>query len=458
MVSALIAVFALFSFVNAEGGKIDLPEGLVLQPHTYGHFEGGQIVSGSLNKDAAGKYNANNYKIDHVWTEDAYISLELDANYMDYLRLQSALDTKLYFSYPILNDAKYTKNVRQDVGIGELSGKYFLGGADSIFLAQAGYFKYKYNPDVHNLGEYMFRTGTYPIYYDMGFDFPMARLLGLRLATHLFKSLKVDVLLTSATTYPSMNWSLAGIADYDVAALHLVDIGLGVDFAHLFDVYTSHSFPLFGGDPTAPSSDQINQRYVSGNDTLWYTFQGTKLMGRISIDPKALLKFDRFGENDCKIYLEADIIGVKNYPDSGVTQGGVWGLVAPSYNEIWQKMPIMLGFNVPTFKTLDVLNCEIEWCGTKYYNDASNVINQGSSPIPYGVYNQLNDPNAPFKSQVKWSFYAKKLFCNGHIALIAQVARDHMRMPCAAYDFEMYNELLVEKKDLWWALKTSWMF
>jgi len=455
---ALMAA-GLFCFAQAGTGRVDLPDGLVLRPHVYGHLEGGQIESGSLNKDAAGKYNASNYKIDHVWTEDAYISLGLDADYMDHLRLQFALDTKLYFSYPILNDARYTKNMRQDVGIGELCAKYYLGRADSpAFLVQAGYFKYKYNPDVRNLGEYMFRTGTYPIYYDMGFDFPMARLLGLRAGTNLFKSLKLDVLMSSATVYPSMNWSLAGVASYDVAAIHFIDIGAGIDFAHLFDVYTAHSFPLFGGDPTTPSSDQINQRYISGGDTLWYTFKGTKVMGRISIDPKAFLKFDFFGENDCKLYAEADIIGLKNYPDSGVTQGGVWDLVAPSYNKILEKMPVAIGFNIPTFKVLDILNFEFEWCGTKYYNDASNVINKGSSPIPYDVQNQLSDPNAPVKRHTKWSLYAKKSFCKGHIAITGQVARDHIRLPCAAYDIEMNNELMVEKKDWWWMLKTSWMF
>jgi hypothetical protein len=223
-------------------------------------------------------------------------------------------------------------------------------------------------------------------------------------------------------------------------------------------VYTGHSFPLFGGDPTTPSSDQINQRYISGSDTLWYTFQGTKVMGRISIDPKAFLKLDFLGENDLKLYAEADIIGLKNYPDSGVTQGNQWGLVAPSYGETMEKMPLMIGFNIPTFKVLDILNCEFEWSGTKYYNDASNLINKGSSPIPYDVQNQISDPNAPVKSALKWSFYAKKSLFNGHIAITAQVARDHMRLPCAAYDFEMYNELLVENKDWWWALKMSWMF
>jgi hypothetical protein len=54
--------------------------------------------------------------------------------------------------------------------------------------------------------------------------------------------------------------------------------------------------------------------------------------------------------------------------------------------------------------------------------------------------------------------YAKKSFFDGHFAVAGQVGRDHMRLPCASYNDEMWNELLVEDKDWWWVLKTSWMF
>jgi hypothetical protein len=33
-----------------------------------------------------------------------------------------------------------------------------------------------------------------------------------------------------------------------------------------------------------------------------------------------------------------------------------------------------------------------------------------------------------------------------------------MRLPCAAYSYEMWNELLVEAEDWCWTLKTSWLF
>jgi len=457
---------------NSDNGRIELPEGMVIKPHAYGHFEAGQIVNGSLRNnilDINGG-SLSNYKIDHVWTEDAVIWAGFEGIYRKNFKMALELGTKLYFSYPQEGTTnRYTKNNRQDVFLEKAYSQYKIGDESSpYFLTQVGYFDFKYNPDVRNLGEYMFRTGTYPIYFDMGFDYPQARLLGLHLQSNV-QSIKFDALFASATAYPTMNWSVALLGSYDIAALHFMEIGAGVDWADLFDVYTGHSFPVrLGGDPTEPHGT-LNDAYVDNNgDTAYYTFRGTKVMARISLDPKAFMPSSIFGVNDLKIYAEADIIGLKDYPDSAVLVGGnsqtdslgnpVKKQTAPSYNVWWQKMPVMIGINIPTFKALDVLSAEFEWFGAKYYNDASGVLNQGSKPLPWNVIIDDASQKLPAKAQLKWSVYAKRSFFGGHFALIGQVGRDHMRLQTAAYDNEMYNELLIEGNDWWWVLKTCWSF
>jgi hypothetical protein len=464
LVSGLFVVM-IFSIVNAQldsgkGGRLEIPDGMVIRPHAYGHFEAGQIVNGSLKDYDASVlgFATGQYKIDNVWTEDAIVQLGFDAIYRERLKMQFSLGAKLYFSYPELEKQRFTKNLRQDIYFDDLNAQYHFGEAEMpLFLGQIGYFKFKYNPDVRNLGEYLFRTGTYPVWFDMNFDLPEQRLLGLNLESNLFQSLKLNLLFVSATVHPAMNWSLAGLANYDIANLHFVDIGAGVDFANLFSVYTGHAFPLFGGDPTTPQTNIVNSRYVSNGDTGWYTFKGTKIMGRLSIDPKAFFHSKIFGENDLKLYAEADIIGLESYPDSGITQGGQLQLVAPSYNKWWEKMPVSIGFSFPTFKTMDNVSFELEWFGARYFNDASSAMNMGSAPLPWNV-TYFDDPLYPRKSQIKWSLYAKKSLFGGHFALTGQVGRDHMRLQCASYNDEMWNELLVESKDWWWVLKTSWMF
>jgi hypothetical protein len=466
------SVVLLLSFVNAQtdSGKarFEFPDGIIVRPHAYAHMESGQIVHGNLKYDDI-QTNGNQYGIDHVWTEDSYVSLGFEVLDGEHLKLVFGIDTKLYFSYPqFLDHDRYTKNIRQDVAMDDVYAQYgFDVGGRAALLGQVGYFKYKYNPDVRNCGEYLFRSGTYPAFVVNSFDFAEARLLGFHAGSDLFKTLKLDAFLVSATVFPSMNWSLAGIADYDVGRMHLIDVGAGIELANLIDIYTGHSFPVFGGDPTQVNSDKFPQ-YIESirtvNDTTKdttlknYTFRGTKVMGRISLDPKALFPHTIFGENDLKIYAEACIIGTKSYPDSGFISGHVYTLVAPSYNKIWEKMPFVLGINLPAFKVLDVLNFEVEYFSAKYYNDASDLINKGSQPLPYNVFDYYNNPQAPRKSDIKWSAYAKRSFHNGRFSIVGQVARDHMRLPCAQYDLEYWNDLLVTKDDWWWALKTSWGF
>ncbi len=443
---------------QGNGGRVVLPEGLVLKPHVYAHFEAGEIEQGTLNYIEM-QNNTDRYGIDHVWTEDADVELGLTALYHERLKMEASIGAKMFFSYPIVFSASLgdinTKYVANGLYLDQAYAQYHFGSADSPWLmAEVGYFRFKYNPDVRNLGEYMFRTGTYPIYFDMSFDSPFQRLLGLHVQDNFFNSLKLDFLLTSATVFPTMNWSFAALGDYDIAALHFIHVGAGVDFADLLDVYTNHSFLQYGGDPTSFQSPSYNFAYIAANgDTNYYTFKGTKVMGRISIDPKAFIKWKYFGEDDLKLYAEADLIGVESYPDSGIA-----GLMTPSYSEWQQKMPIAIGFNVPTFRTLDVLNAEMEWFGAKYYNDASYVFSQYSEPIPAYV-STFGSPGAPVKSQIKWSLYAKKSFFNGHFALTGQVARDHLVLPSVVHDvYEYWNELLVTSNDWWWVLKASWMF
>ena len=54
---------------------------------------------------------------------------------------------------------------------------YSFGAIERPWLRMgAGVFPFKYNPDVRNLGEYLFRTGSYPPIMMSTFDFPLARL------------------------------------------------------------------------------------------------------------------------------------------------------------------------------------------------------------------------------------------------------------------------------------------
>jgi hypothetical protein len=101
-------------------------------------------------------------------------------------------------------------------------GLYSFGDPQNPFLQiEAGYFPYKYNPDVRNLGEYLFRSFCYPASLLNTFDRPYADLLGLRIGNAIplsGGSFHHDLLFTSETKYyPLKDFSLSYVADYSIA-------------------------------------------------------------------------------------------------------------------------------------------------------------------------------------------------------------------------------------------------
>ena len=126
-------------------------------------------------------------------------------------------------------------------------------------------------------------------------------------------------------------------------------------------------------------------------------------MGRFSIDLKQLLPpMPFFGTEDGKLYTEIAILGVKNY--------GV------EYKDISTRMPVMLGFNIPAFKQLDVLSLELE-----YFGYLGNTTIPQASPLP----NQGQDEFST-QQMFRWSLYTQKTLVKG-LSIRGVVGKDHFR-------------------------------
>jgi hypothetical protein len=219
-------------------------------------------------------------------------------------------------------------------------------------------------------------------------------------------------------------------------------------------------------------------KYLDENgDTATYTFAGTKIMGRLSIDPKALFKSDLFGKEDLKIYAEAAILGLKNYPacvnaDSmtGAYENDIWFAnvngdtfnIATRYDDIMKRIPIMFGINFPTFKLLDVFSFEAEWYGSVYANDMTQYIRDGY-PLPICPRNspwQSYGYEDSTKDNWKWSIYAKKTLAN-HFFIVAQIASDHLRWDYSAdYGKQsgLLTEALTQPRHNYWIIKLGYSF
>ena len=179
-------------------------------------------------------------------------------------------------------------------------------------------------------------------------------------------------------------------------------------------------------------------------DTGYYTFQGVSLMGRFSIDPKPLFGSPKWmGNQDLKLYGEAAVLGLKDYPFY--------------YANIRQRIPWMLGFNLPGFHILDVISLEVEYCSNPFPNDWQTSLREGF-PIPGGQgFNpgSYADPGTHgdyVYSPWKWSVYLRKEVSRG-LFVSAQVAHDHLRL--ADVNGYAYEELLKDRSQWWGILRVT---
>jgi hypothetical protein len=328
------------------------------------------------------------------------------------------------------------------INIREAQGSYCFFGLDKPYLElSAGVFPYKYDPDARNLGEYLFRTGTYPGYIITNFDDPKAIVTGFRLGSTLAGSLRQDLIFsTERQIQPYHDFSLSYLLGY--SPLPALGLGAGASFNRLISVHTAYT------DPKKPGNRYVN----SAGDTLYYTFRGTKLMGRLTFDPKYFFGSLKriFGSEDLHVYGEAAVLGVKNYPNTDT-------LINPDYyGDLSKRIPVMVGFNIPAFKILDVLSLEAEWYGCEYPDIYYRLNQQDGSIMPAPSTIAASQQHDYVLDNWKWSVYARKTFMNS-FCITAQAARDHLRHRIVS---ELYNDeegLLRTPGDWYWMLKISFL-
>lgn len=412
------------------------PPAINFIPHGQISLEGGQI--------SKGMYHASNgnWQIDHVWIEKQLLRMGGEISVKERLRGYFMGQGEISFTFPMTGGEKNPQVLKpvHSFKIIQAEGNYCFGDVKKPWLNIGfGYFPYKYNPDVRNLGEFMFRTGTYPIYFENEFDYVRQRLLGFKLSSEIFDIFHQDLLLFSETNfYPPKDWSLAYIGSVDL--FDFVEIGAGFSSHHLLSVYGNYSrfgyeYMSTDGDPVTPEVFPDNGYIDSSDgtpDTIYYSFAANKVMARIAVDPKHFIPLEIFGENDLRLYVEACLVGTRNYK---------FGYDYPEH-----RLPVAFGINLPAFNVLDVLNIELEYLDTPYPLSSSTV---WLERYPYPP-NKNTEPRNPWK----WSIFAQKTFLNC-LALKGQIARDHMRLQKQAFLDDERSDMLEEGDHWFWMLKAE---
>jgi hypothetical protein len=369
-----------------------------------------------------------------------------------------------------------------------------LAGDGQGFGLQFGMFDYKYNPDASNLGEYLFRSGAYPGYVTSGglwfVNRSLVQLEALR-AGYGSGGFAADVFLVTETSMPSLyDLSAAALASYRTAG-GLFEVGAGFNYKHLVPVkpsLTTRHHPTnayFKKDGKAYSANDalylessnfyrrraaedpanaaaynaradadkavadsvfawVANPAASGIQLHYFTQTGLIAMVRASIDFKKLFGSESLGEKDLRLYAEAAVLGIKDYP--------------VFYENIAERIPVMAGLNLPTFGLLDLLSLEVEYYKSPYLNSYASLVEYNAA-VPQHVLGSdkvrsgTEYADITGKDDFSWSILAKKnVLGSAYVAL--QVARDHIRtVSIETWTAPEPTQVLGRSSDWYWMLQ-----
>lgn len=411
--------------------------------------DGGQVVKGNYN---GGLLEDQFIQRTSVWiTQEIGIGRHLD--------VRAGVGGLFWYATPtpIANGAfsevaPFSTTTKFGPGITRADMEYRFGDEEiPRFSLQVGYFPYKYNSDAKNLGEYLLRAGAYPGYLITGgwnlISGAGYMMQGIRVNMNLWGGRsQTDFLLPMQQDVPSINGDVSPTVVTSLKPVNGIEIGAGVSCHHCLAVKPSNTSPKIRANQNStyygvgngyvlpnPAFDAAqpvtewngsNPRYIIDTAN-FYTFQGVKLVARASFDPKAFVTMDFLGSEDLKIFGEVALLGVENYPFY--------------YEKRRERMPIMFGLNLPTFRLMDVLSMQIEHYPSKLPNAMKYSTSQSlPMPVAWG-YDEGGapkvDPNLFVldhknlkDDDFKWSIYAQKQVVKG-LSILALVANDHMRLP-----------------------------
>jgi|WetSurMetagenome_2_1015567.scaffolds.fasta_scaffold45363_2 hypothetical protein len=426
--------------------KSSTAEDIVYTPIGYGGMEVGQIASGYFRYPGA-----QIRSIGHVWHQRAYSNFGYKVLFNNRLEINISGGGLIAYSTPQLGTDPQTMQTRDFFFFKTAFAAYSFGGPENIsFKAQLGYFPYKYNPDVRNLGEYLFRSNAYPLLVYSDFDYPQADILGarfnfqLKIRDDLFHFQNDVMLHSDLYTVPVQDWSLSDVMS--ARFYNSLSVGFGASLTNLFSVYQGQ----YGTDWAennyyAHSASPIILRSLDHTDSAVFDWKSVKLMARLAFDPKKFIPINIFGKNDLILYSEADVIGLKNYPQ---------------YDNLANRIFYTLGFNIPGFKVFDVVNAEIEYCSdTSAYSDEGLYPGTGTPNLYPSAINAASTMHVK-RNPLRLSAYIKKSILNGRVSFIAQCARDHKKINFYYYlrSKMSFMETLPATDNWWWVFKTEFTF
>lgn len=327
-----------------------------------------------------------------------------------------------------------TRTVRVEPHVSVLKAKWEPKAIKDRSYLEFGFIPYKYNRDARNLGEYLYRSGTYPgdvvttdgfqfmdhAYYDAyGVHGRFANLDGL--ITHDFNLFSEPFLEPIGDITPAyeiaLNFSRVEIgagAAYNRGITYRPSKNRPKDEDNLYievpadpvKGYAYYKGPFLGA-PSDVRDDPAKPYTVLHR----WTQRGVKLMARAAVDLGGVLPESMRSPGDLRIFAELAVLGLEDQPYY--------------YETLAERIPVMVGINIPTFKFLDLVSVQGEYYGAKFNNVSQS--DRISAPIWTVANFATRDFDTYTASKWRWSVYGKKAV-NRLLNVNVQIASDHLRL------------------------------
>ncbi len=443
-----------------------------------GFVDAGQVMKGSVISDDEGSDPP--LKLNQAFLNRDGIALTYSATMDDRLHVNIGVGGLFWKPIPETSNPATTR-IAFGPGISEASAKFDFTSNLNI---KVGYFGYDYNPDAKNLGEYLLRSEAYPSIVHTGGsggwvwmnDFKY-KSMGAKLTWELLGgALRQDFLLFSEfSEVPIFDFSPSYVATLKTGKVF--EFGAGFSLHRYLPIKPSvttpnrptntyveidkfpaipaindtvtigghHQLGFAGGSLKDMEGNIANYTEADGRtplvsigkdslgrtifvtatkDTLRaktstvLTFKGIKVMGRASMNIANLLGMEEEKSGSFKLFAEAAVLGLQNQPYY--------------YENINQRIPVMLGVDIPTFGILTSASFQVEHFGNPYpENSSQQYINSLPQPaFPAGnpaLYEKNRAAGLYAEDDWKWSLYIQRNLYTG-LDLFLQAANDHFRV------------------------------
>jgi len=387
--------FLLFSLlsINLFAQDFDTDTDAEIKLSGFGYYMFGEIMSGIYGDN----WESATSSFNHLWVNTSLLHLNLESNATDWFTTRLGLE--FYVTFPLqgsnaMDKASYFRTYK--AYLAEAQGTMHWDFDYSIISSlkiKTGMLPYTINPEVKTLGNYLYRSTIHPVSIQNKVDYPWADLLGGVAEIGLIENkVMIEAMLSSEFTYvPFFDFTPAFGAYYKPN--EIIDVGGAVAFHHAL---------------------QANGALMA--DSVGAYWQGTKIDARAIFDPKPLFGgMDFLGKEELKIYAEVAVLGLKDTLEVDTSNlaslrsmdtTDLKNFVFPKYS-VLNRMPFMLGINLPTWKILDLLAVEVEWFYSPYANHWLGLFDTKDtySPQPGKLKQWDNYVN---KDNFKWAIHLRK--------------------------------------------------